>query len=158
MFGRVAAVVAMILAATTAATFVTLSERNHAAALEQARAEHRELTRQLTHFEQLLSIALQRLDNPRQPQTAASVVSATRERPAKAAAVEPEAAHEQQARTGNALVEQAIATGTWRPADFREFAAATRDLSAAERAKMLERLTIAINANQVRLDTTRRSH
>jgi hypothetical protein len=156
---NVAAVILLFLAATTAATLIVHSRGERDAALQEARAEHEELIRHLGQIERLLTVAPHR-DITVAPVPAAAPadqVSTRRESLAESPTAAQHAAHEERLRAGNAFVDDAIASGTWSPSDFEAFVTATRDLGPEERARMLERLTTAINTDQVHFDPARRS-
>jgi hypothetical protein len=155
---RGALVVVLAVAATTAATLLVVRQHERDAALEQVLAEHEELMRHMSQMEQMLSASLHRdrAVAPGQPQRSAGAPSAPAGRSAESATAEQREAHEERVRAGNSFVDNAIASGVWNPSDFGDFVIATRNLSAEERGKMLERLTIAINTDRVRLDLTRR--
>jgi hypothetical protein len=155
----VAATVVTTIAAMVAATLIIQSRQEQAAVLEQVRAEHEDLMRHLSRMEQTLSIALNQdrvsaLGQSHVPLDAGPVPHAGS--PERSMAEQRTAGHEERVRAGNAFIDGAIVSGTWRQSDFKDFMAATRDLSGDERAQMLERVTKAINTDRMHIELTRR--
>jgi hypothetical protein len=156
----VAVVTGLVVAAMTAATLIVHSSRERTEALEQARAQHEELVRHLERIEQMILIVRNRDTTlaADQPHVSTGALSASPEQSAAADATpEKRAAREEGLRAGNAIVDQAIADGLWGVSDFAALGAATRELSGEERAQIMERLAVAINADRVRLDQSRRA-
>jgi hypothetical protein len=84
------------------------------------------------------------------------VLPAMKHLPARAVITTPIPRRVEGLRAGNAIVDQAIADGLSSVSDFAALGAATRELSGEERAQIMARLAVAINADRVRLDQSRR--
>jgi len=150
--GRVAVVIALSVAAITAATLILDSRHERTAVLEQVRAEHEELIRRMSQMEQMLTSTVNRERAVAPAKAELSMDAApTHDHPVENTTADQRAAHEEGTRAGNALVDNAITAGAWNPSDFGVFVSATRNLSVQEQSKLLERLTTAINANRVRI-------
>jgi hypothetical protein len=145
MMKRIALATLVALVGVTGATVIARSWHDRTIVLEQARADHDALMLRLNHMEEMLAVALNR-SAPATPATVSPQVSA-----GSGTTPEQPAARDETLRTANELVNRTLAAGSWGTSDIVAIEAATRGLSNEERARMLTRLTAAMNADEVRL-------
>ena len=162
---QVAVITGLLVCAAMTATVVvhTARERERTARHEELRVQNEARRRRLESLEQSLAAASKRSDRatsagaPPPPITATTTPVEPPVQEATPPPFTPEQLrqHDTSLQSGTALVEDAIRTGQCTLTDVTALGAAMHDLTEAERAQLMTRLTVAINDQQVKVDMRR---
>ena len=154
---QVAAIAVVGFVAAVAVTIYLRDARDRAEMLEQSRVQHEEVTRRWDRLERFLAardpVAVLPALSPGSSPASRDGVNKEVARTEAAAGKPPDYAERIQA--GNAIVDHAIQDGRWNSSDMVSLGVATNGLTAEDRGAMMARLSVAVNANQVKLDLQR---